>query len=421
MAGERGDMTFKSLHDFVAAHRLRCGPLGDHLAAFAALLAEKGYAMATRKQQLRLMAALGNWLERRHASVSALDENVAAQFLRQRRRHHRITRSDRATLRHTIEMLRDMRVICPAVVHATSSPVECMALAFSQHLLLERGLSASTRVNYVPVVRRLLSQCFDDGPIKLDELCAADVMRFVACSTRTSSPGRAKLIVTALRAFLLWLHRRGDTRTNLAGAVPRVADRRLVTLPKSIAPEQVERLLRHCDRGTVVGRRDYAILLVLARMGLRAGEVVAMELDDLDWQFGEIIVRGKGGRRDCLPLPRDVGAAVADYLRRGRPSCSTRRVFVRRRAPRRGFANSIAICTIVERALTRAGLDPPRKGAHLLRHSLACTMLRRGASLAEIGDVLRHRSLDTTAIYAKVDVAALRAIAPAWPRSAGEP
>jgi len=202
--------------------------------------------------------------------------------------------------------------------------------------------------------------------------------------------------------------------------VPRVADWRLATLPKSITSDQVERLLEACDRRNAVGRRDYAILLMLARLGLRAGEIVAMDLEDLDWDTGELVVRGKGGRRDRLPLPRDVGAAVAAYLRLGRPTCSTRRVFIRMRAPLRGFANSIAICTIVERALTRAELDPPRKGAHLLRHTLACTMLRGGASLAEIGEILRHRSPDTTAIYAKVDVTALRALAPAWPRSAGD-
>jgi len=165
----------------------------------------------------------------------------------------------------------------------------------------------------------------------------------------------------------------------------------------------------------VVGERNYAILLLLARLGLRAGEIVAMTLDNIDWEAGELTVRGKGGRQARLPLPRDVGEALANYLRHGRPQCSSRCVFIRARAPCRGFANSAAITTIVERAIGRAGLKPPSRGAHVLRHSLATAMLRKGASLAEIGEVLRHRHADTTAIYAKVDLDALRTIAQPWP------
>jgi site-specific recombinase XerD len=230
-----------------------------------------------------------------------------------------------------------------------------------------------------------------------------------------------KVIVSALRVFLRWLHERGDTGTNLAGCVLSMPDWRLAIVPKALPSGQVERLLRQYDRATAVGRRDYAIVLLLARLGLRAGEVVHMDLDDLDWESGELRVRGKGGRQDRLPVPRDVGAAVADYLRHGRPRCSTRRVFVRVKAPLRGFVDATAISDIVDRGLKRAGLEPPRKGAHTLRHALACTMLRRGASLIEIGQILRHRNPDTTALYAKVDIAALRALAPAWPRPAGDP
>jgi len=200
--------------------------------------------------------------------------------------------------------------------------------------------------------------------------------------------------------------------------VPTVADWRLSTLPKSLAPEQVARLLKSCDQRTVTGQRDYTILLLLARLGLRAGEVVAMTLEDLDWEAGELTVRDKGGRQDRLPLPHDVGAALATYLRQGRPRCLTRRVFVRMAAPRRGFASSVAICGIMQRALARARLHPPRKGAHLLRHSLATQMLQRGASLPEIGEVLRHELAQTTEIYAKVDFTALRALAQPWPRGA---
>ena len=273
-------------------------------------------------------------------------------------------------------------------------------------------------MTYAGIAGQLLERRFRHGPIALARLGPRDVTRFVT-ETARSSPGRMKVILSALRVFLRWLHQRGATPTSLAGCVPSAPDWRLVTVPKALPTEQVEQIVASCDRATARGRRDYAILLLLARLGLRAGEVVAMELDDLDWQQGELLVRGKGGWQDGLPLPHDVGAAIADYLRWGRPACASRRVFVSVRAPVSAFAGPSAISDLVRRALDRAGLDPPRKGAHTLRHALACTMLHRGASLTEIGQILRHRSPETTAIYAKVDVAGLRALALAWPQPAG--
>jgi len=256
------------------------------------------------------------------------------------------------------------------------------------------------------------------GSVDLKNLCASDVTEFIAHEARSRS-GHMQVIVPAMRLFLRWLYQRGETRTDLAGCVPAVANWSLATIPKALPSNETARLLRSCNRATATGRRDYSLLLLLARLGLRAGEVVALQLDDLDWERGEIVVRGKGKRQDRLPLPRDVGAALAAYLRYGRPSCPTRRVFVRARAPYQPFSSSVAICNVVERGFKRAGLEPSRKGAHALRHGLACMMLRHGASLPEIGQILRHRNLDTTAIYAKVDLRALRGLAPAWPASAG--
>jgi site-specific recombinase XerD len=189
-------------------------------------------------------------------------------------------------------------------------------------------------------------------------------------------------------------------------------------LPQALESHEVERLLESCNRTSAAGRRNFAILLLLARLGLRAGDVVNLALEDVDWEAGEITVGGKSGRRDRLPLPRDVGQALADYLKRGRPQCPTRRVFVRAKAPYIGFVDSAAITTLVSRAVDRAGLHPPHKGAHLLRHTLATQMLRRGASLSEIGEILRHRNPDTTAIYAKVDLDRLRTLARRWPGGA---
>jgi site-specific recombinase XerD len=203
--------------------------------------------------------------------------------------------------------------------------------------------------------------------------------------------------------------------TDLSSAVPAVANWRLSEVPKFIAPRQVEQLLHSCNLGHSTEQRDYTVLLLLARLGLRAGEVVHLCLEDIDWHTGLLHVRGKGGRADTLPLPVDVGEALAIYLRNGRPRCRTRRVFVRARAPYTGFASSVAIDSILRRALRRAGLEPPRKGAHLLRHSLATEMLRNGASMAEIGQLLRHHLPQTTEIYAKVDSRALGALAQPWP------
>jgi site-specific recombinase XerD len=414
-------MTFEYLSEFVAAQRPRAGALEDHIPPFAAALAGRGYAKGTAREQIRLVAEFGRWLGRKGVLVADLDEIHVGEFLAHRRRLGRAARSHRTTLRILLCVLRDSGIARPidAVDAETSvSPIGRIERAFTRHLDEERGLLVSTCNAYVSVIRQLLSRRFHSGPVNLGHLRADDVTRFVVHQAR-KSPRCMKVIVSALRVFLRWLHQRGDTNTNLAGCVPAVADWRLATVPKSLPSEQVKSLLQHCDRTTVLGRRDYAILLLLARLGLRAGEVVAMELDDLDWESGLLVVRGKGRRQDRLPLSRDVGAAIAAYLRYGRPQCPTRRVFVRARAPRRGFVGPVAISDIVKRRLKRAGLEPPRKGAHTMRHALACTMLRRGASLAEIGQVLRHRSPDTTAIYAKVDIAALRALAPAWPQSAG--
>jgi integrase len=220
-------------------------------------------------------------------------------------------------------------------------------------------------------------------------------------------------VVTALRSLLRFLHTAGHIPHPLVWAVPSVPGWKATTLPRAVNPEQVTGVLAGCDRASAQGRRDYAIVLLLARLGLRAGEVSAIELDDLDWRAGEITVRGKGGRREVLPLPVEVGEALADYLRYGRPPrCPTRRLFVTARAPFTGLATG-SVFAVVARACRRAGVTA--FGPHRLRHALACELLRRGASLAEVGQVLRHSDERTTAVYAKVDQDALRALARACP------
>jgi site-specific recombinase XerD len=361
--------------------------------------------------KLRAVADFGRWLERRGVVVADVDEHIIVDYHRRCGR-----RRDSTTLADLLEALRSTEVARRPAPAPVECPRERVVLEFARYLVEERALSQASLDNSLPFVRSFLAHRFGAGPVALSDLRAPDVRRFLLRKVHTVGAGRAKLMVGALRSFFRFLRWRGDIVIDLASTVPRVADWRLSSLPKSLPAGEVERLIMSCRQATVTGQRDYTVLLLLARLGLRAGEVVALTLDDIDWDAGELKVRGKGGREDRLPIPRDVGRAMTVYLRHGRPrDCTTRRFFVRRKAPLRGFASSVAVCTIVRRALERAGIASPRKGAHLLRHSLATEMLRKGAPLAEIGEVLRHRLVDTTAIYAKVDLVALRALAPPWP------
>ena len=395
----------------VSGQRGPSGPLAPHVDGFSKRLSELGYARSTRREKLRVVADFGRWLERRGLVVADVDERCVLEYHRRcRRRGHSTTLGD------LLEALRNAEVAPRPMPAAVECPRERVVLEFARYLVEERALSQASLDHSLPFVRSFLAHRFGAGPVVLGELRAPDVARFLLRKVHTVGASRAKLMVGALRSFFRFLRWRGDIAIDLASTVPRVADWRLSSLPKSLPAGDVERLIMSCRRATVTGQRDYALLLLLARLGLRAGEIVALTLDDIDWDAGELKVRGKGGREDRLPIPRDVGRAMADYLRQGRPrDCTTRRFFVRRRAPLRGFASSVAVCTIVRRALERAGIASPRKGAHLLRHSLATEMLRRGAPLAEIGEVLRHRLVDTTAIYAKVDLTALRALVQPWP------
>ena len=402
-----------------AIARRRAGILGPYLDSFLVAATELGYTMSTLRTQLWVLGDLERWLTRRRLVLVALKEQVLEQFLEHQRRHGRLRRGDPRTVQRLLEHLHAKGVVPspePAVDH---SPLASLGQHYEDYLRKERGLCPGTGARYWGFLRRFLVERFGRGPICLRKLVPDDVSSFVLRHARSSNPGVAKLMVTALRSFCRFLFRFGETKRDLAGALPTVATWRLAEVPRYLEPQEVERVIQACDRDTAVGRRDYALLLLLARLGLRASEVLALELGDIDWRAGVLTVRGKGRYHDQLPLPPDVGEAIATYLRQDRPCCSTRRVFIRNRAPHRGFAHPSSLSTIVCRALRRAGLQPNHKGAHLLRHSLATGMLRRGASLAEIGQILRHRAPNTTEIYAKVDLQGLRSLALPWPRKGG--
>lgn len=397
---------------------LRVGPLTCDIDGFAAQLAVDGYAHSSARDKLRLISDLSRWLEHEGLGVEGLDEQRIEAFLLARG-SRRTAQREATTLRQLLSYLRENERI-PAAPSGRSSdcPIARLARAYERFLVHERGLTSATVKNYLPTVHAFLTERFGTETVQLKRLVAQDANQFILRHAQRLSRTRAKLLVTVLRSFLRFLYQRGDIPIDLASAVLPVMHWRLSGLPKSLAPGQVQLMLENCDRSTVTGRRDYAILLLLARLGLRASEVVALRLDDLDWDTGVVTIPGKGQRCEPLPLPHEVGEALVGYLQDGRPPCNTRCLFVRICAPHRGFAGAAAICDVVRRALVRAGIDAPFKGSHVLRHSLATEMLRRGASLEDIGQILRHRHPETTQIYAKVDLEALRALAQPWPGGA---
>jgi len=392
------------------------GPLAGYLGVFAESLAGQGYSRYSLHRQVSLAAGFSRWLEQNAVGVRGIGSDHPARYLRYRARRLRRCSGDDAALRHLIELLRSKGTIPSEktpVRRLTS--VERYAEAYKQYLLEVRALAQPTIINYVPFVRSFLEDRFGRGRVTLSRLCAGDVVGFVQRQALRLHPKRAKLMTAALRSFLRYARYLGEVTLDLAAAVPIVANWSMTSIPRAISEDHVRQLLASIDRHTAIGRRDYAVVLLLARLGLRSGEVAFLELDDIDWQTGSLSVRGKGAQRLELPLPAEVGGAIAAYLRHGRPPSSSRRVFLRAKAPICGFQGASGVGSIVRHSLRRAGIDAPTTGAHQFRHGLATRMLRQGASLSEIGEVLGHRHPQTTKIYAKVDLEALRSLALPWP------
>lgn len=375
------------------------GPLAPYVDGFCAQLADLGYTPLSAAERL---------------DVGQLTPERVEAFLRARRAQGYTCWLSQRGLGPLLGYLRRVGVAPQPLAPAAHGPVEALLAAYRGYLVGERGLAAASARRYEDVARLLLSERSGQDGENVGDLSAGDVVEFVLRECRRRSVGSAKYVVTALRSLLRFLHVEGWTAAQLAPVVPAVAGRRGGSLPKALDPGQVARLLAGCDRDAGVGLRDYAILVLLTRLGLRAGEVAALRLADVDWRAGEIEVTGKG-RVERLPLPADVGAALAAYLRDGRPRAGCRALLLRARAPYAGISAD-GVKGVVRSACDRAGL--PRVGAHRLRHTAATEMLRAGAGLGEVAQVLRHRSLSTTAIYAKVDLAALRPLALPWPGSA---
>jgi site-specific recombinase XerD len=386
------------------------GPLAPHAAGFAEELIRRGYPPKRAGRHVQLLAQLSCWLEQEGLTAEDLTQERVAAFLEARRASY----GESPTLSWVLTLLGFLPAlaVAPSVATEALTPVEELVEQYRRYLLNERGLTVKSLPGYQAAAWLFLSCC--DGPDGLDmsQVTAEHMTALVVHECRRRPAGSAKALVTQLRSFARFVFLEGHVEHQLASAVPAVSAMRGRFLPQGLGADVVRKLLASCDRCTLVGRRDFAILTVLCRLGLRAGEVSGLELDDLDWHHGELVLRGKGSRIDRLPLPVDVGEALVAYLSEARPRVDCRAVFLRVHAPIAALTRS-SVSEIVRRACKRAGV--PLVRAHRLRHAAASAMLQGGASLAEIGQILRHSHADTTAMYAKVDRAALRQLAQPWP------
>lgn len=392
------------------------GPLAAYISPFSKWMSSQGYSFKSVGYQTRIGASFSRWLGQHDVRLRDVSIEHAKPFLRHHARTRCHTGSERAALAHLIGFLQRRHVI-PLPKRSPerlSAPDRCLR-GYEHYLRQDRAVAEATIIHYLPFIREFLKDRFGNGRVKLSALRARDVVRFVQLRAPRLHLKRAKLMTTVLRSFFQYTRLRGYVRFDLGAAVPIVANWSMPSIPRAIAAEQVRQLLASIDRQTPIGRRDYAILLVLARLGLRANEVVSLELEDIDWCAGKLSVRGRRGQRHEMPLPAAVGKAIAAYLRRGRARTTSRRVFLRTRAPICGFEGTGGVCSLVRHRLQRARISAPTHGAHQFRHGVATEMLRHGASLAEIGALLGHRHPDTTRIYSKVDLRALHTLAQPWP------
>jgi site-specific recombinase XerD len=391
------------------------GPLAPFADAYSAALRRRGYTPLSTVNELRQVGRLSRWLEAGGYEAGELSSDQVEEFLVWQRAGGRYRcQWSRPGLACLLEVLRGLGVLAVEEPAPADSPTDLLLASFERYLVVERGLAVGTVRGYVTHARRFL-----DGLTPGRELAGLTTGEVTEAVLRKAASGvsvsATQFFVSALRSFLRFCFVEGLLEADLSQAALAVTGRRRSSLPKGIGRADARALLGACDRRSALGRRDYALLVVLLRLGLRRGEVAALTLDDIDWRAGELVVHGKGGREDRLPLPTDVGEAIASYLRRGRPASGRREVFLRARAPYEPIASG-TVSSTVRRACRRAGIA--EVGAHRLRHTTACEMVSAQVPLERIGQVLRHRSLQSTALYARVDLEQLRLLAAPWPGGA---
>jgi integrase/recombinase XerD len=388
---------------------LMSGPLAPFAEQYRLELLARGYTVRSAVNELRQVGRLSCWLDEGGLEARELSREQIEEFLVVQRRAGRVRSQSRPGLLCLLAVLQEQGVTAEPAA-APPSPRQMLLSSFERYLLTERGLAAGTVTGYLAHAGRFL----DDLPAGgLAQVSAAGVSQAVLRVSASAAAATTQNFIAGLRAFLGFLFLEGLAETDLSQAALTV-QRRQRSLPRGLASSDVRAILDSCDRRSALGRRDYAIVILLVRLGLRRGEVAALRLDDIDWRAGELVVRGKRSRSDRLPLPPDVGRAIAAYLKHGRPPCPRREVFLTARAPL-GPVAAGTVASTVRRACRRAGVEVV--GSHRLRHTAACDMVSAGVPLVQVAQVLRHHSLQTTAHYARVDVDALRLVAAPWPGS----
>jgi len=389
------------------------GPFGRYLNKFKDELLRRGYKQQTIDARIRIARHLNGWFYRKKLSAKDLNEKTIRKFLKcYNKDHSNSFKKHSSPLRELLIWLREQNIVPKPAIR--EGKFDYILNEYALYLERERGLSTATVKNYVLLIHCFLSKRFQKSEILLNNLTPADINKFIFEQTKVYSLSHVKTTTTALRSFFIYLRFHGDIKVDLAASVPTVADRSQVELPKYLSTEDVNKLLRSCDQTRAVGIRDYALLILMARLGLRTREILKITLDDINWETGILTVHGKGGYQEQLPIPKDVGQAIVAYLKKVRPKCDMRGLFVSTKGPIKELTRN-SLCSMVRHTCQRVGLSPPHQGPYLLRHSLATRMLREGVTMREIAEILRHRSLNTTRIYAKVDLKSLREIAKPWP------
>ena len=397
--------------------RLRRGPLGPHLETLATILYQHGYTRNSIRGYLRACAQFGRWLTQQGYTIADVDATLVTRYLRSLPPPP-VGRSPKAAagLPHLLTLWQQQGLLPPAVQPPLHTAAEHWLEQYTQYLEHVCGATASTRTRYRRIIARFLSACGDTGPQGWSPLQAQTITTFIHQEAITTHGAGRKMPSVAVRSFLRFLVGRGELPPGLEAAVPTPRQWTHATLPQRLTAEEVDRVLIASTGETPKALRNHALLLLLARLGLRAHEVASLCLDDLDWHESRVLIRpGKTHQARVLPLVQDVGHAVAAYLHRGRPATTSRHVFLACRAPFQPLTDATAISRIATRALRRAGVTGHvRLGAHTFRHTAASQMVNRGASFKDVADVLGHRSLQTTGIYAKLDLDALVAVALPW-------
>jgi integrase/recombinase XerD len=404
-----------NIQDIWHLKQMPIGPLVPHLEKFSNHLIKQQYHPKCITPKIRAIAKFSQWLHLHNISVNGLTHEHIKQFFQGKNYKNALKAGKVSALKQFIDFLQEIKV-CPRIKQSIKqTPIQQVIDSFGQYLLDEKGLSNKTFEQYAPTIKIFLTRCFGKEVVNLSALTGQDVVSFVQYQATHLAIARMKVTTNALRSFLRYAVYHDNINASMPDSVPVVASWSMTDIPKAISQEHIQAVLDSCDRNTIMGKRDYAIFMLLAHLGLRSSEIVSLTLDSIDWDLGSIMIAGKCGHNTELPLPEAVGKGIVDYLQNGRPECHDRALFLRVIAPIRNLGSPQTIATIVYAAVNRAGIDTPTRGSHQFRHALASNMLRKGASLTEIGSILRHQHSKTTNIYAKVDLIALKSLSMSWP------